>query len=323
MPVPTAMTESYSTLLERVGHYLFGIRSSFSADQTTDIENAIQDGLRDVYGAHDWSFFRPLETISTVAPYATGTIQIASGVVTLTGGTFPAWAANGTINVANEYYEVATRDGNTQVTLEDTSVTVAAGSGYELIRLEYDLAAGFESIETRLTYEPGKSNYYPPVMMRDDRFVRELQQDDPFTDRPLYFSIRTTQFDPTAGSLRTLSFWPYPDAVYRITGRMTLRPTMVDATNEFPIGGEILSQLILEACMAAAERLYDESEGVHTKRFQESLPLAILADQKASSPTTLGRDAPRGQQYGNSMYDYDYWARSVRIGNITLDGTDL
>src|SRR5688500_6898523 len=40
------MVASYSSLLERVGHYLFGIRASFSSDQTTDIEECIKDGLR-------------------------------------------------------------------------------------------------------------------------------------------------------------------------------------------------------------------------------------------------------------------------------------
>ncbi|MHC4705416.1 MAG: hypothetical protein ACYTFQ_33145 [Planctomycetota bacterium] len=90
-----AMVASYSSLLERVGHHLFGIRSGYTSDQTTDIEECIKDGLHDVYTAHPWSFFRPVKEITTTAPYSTGTITVASGVVTLTSGTFPSWAAVG------------------------------------------------------------------------------------------------------------------------------------------------------------------------------------------------------------------------------------
>lgn len=313
---PGGMPTNYSDLLERVGHHLFGIRSGYSADQVNDIENAITDGLRGVYSAHRWSFFHPLEQITTVAPYDTGTIEVVDGVVTLTDGTFPSWAANGVIKVDDEYQEVNTRDSDSQITLEDTSVDVDAGSGYELSRLEYDLPTGFESIDNCLTYQPGQSNFYPPVEMRDDRYIRSKQQDDPYTDRPLYFSLRTGEFDPTVGSRRRISFYPIADAAYVMTARMTLRPVAIDAVNQFPVGGEMLSQLILEACLASAERLYDETEGVHTKRFQELLPLAIRNDQLVSSPTQLGPDVPKGE-------NADLVSRSVLIGAITLDSVEL
>jgi hypothetical protein len=68
-----AMTVSYSSLLERVGHFLFGLRTGFSSDQTDDIEMCIEDGLRRVYTAHNWSFFRPVKTITT----ASGTYSYA------------------------------------------------------------------------------------------------------------------------------------------------------------------------------------------------------------------------------------------------------
>lgn len=307
---------SYYSLLERVGHYLFGIRSGFSADQTNDIKDCIKDGLHDVHTAHSWSFFRPLKEITTTAPYSTGTVEIVDGVVTLTTGTFPSWAAVGSMYVDGEYYDVDSRDGDTQVTLEDTSVDVDAGTSYTLYRLEYDLPTGFESIETRLTYEPGKSDFYPPVEMRDDRFIREKQQDDPYTDRPVYFSVRTVEFDPTVGSLRRLSFYPLADAAYIMYARMKLRPTMIDETNLYPIGAETLSQLMLEACLAAAERNFEEQLGTHTKRFMELLPLAIRADLEMTSPTTLGKDAPRDQAG-------DWQSRRILVGDITLNGTTM
>lgn len=315
------MVARYASLLERVGHFLFGIRSSFSADQTDDIEDCIRDGLHDVYTAHAWSFFRPVKPITTTAPYSTGTITVAAGVVTLAGAgaAFPSWAASGVLEVDDDYYEVSTRDGSTQLTLEDTSVTAAALSTYELSRPEYDLPTGFESIEGPLTYEPGKSDYYPPVEFRHDDELRKRQQDDPYNDRPLYFSVRMVEFDPTVGSLRRITFYPTPDDAYVLTARMKLRPVTIDSSNQYPIGGEMLAQVILEACLAAAERNFDDGENVHTKRFQELLPAAIDADKLASSPTNLGPDAPRSGLSGMS----NYWSRAARMGAVSLDGVDL
>jgi len=311
-----AMAVSYTSLLERVGHFLFGIRSGFSADQTTDIEECIKEGLHDVYTAHSWSFFRPVKEIPTTAPYTTGTITVASGVVTLSGGTFPSWAAVGVLKLDNEYYDVDTRDGDTQITLEDTSVTDATASSYELGRPEYDLAATVEAIEGDLVYEPGQSDFYPPVRQKHDGEIRRLRQDDPYHDRPIYYGIRTVEFDPTVGSRRRLSLYPTPDAAYVFKARMKLRATMIDSTNLYPVGAESLSQVITEACLAAAERNYDEQEGRHTKQFEQLLPLAIAEDQEMTSPTSLGADAPAGE-------NTDLTARVVRVGAITLEGTTL
>jgi hypothetical protein len=317
------MVTSYNSLMERVGHYLFGIRSGFSSDQTDDIEDCIHDGLHDVYTAHQWSFFRPVEDISTTAPYATGTVTIAAGVVTLTGGTFPSWAADGILKVSNSYYSIASRDGNTQITLDDTSVTVAAASAFQLGRPEIELSSSFEAIsgDSDLTYYPDQNDLYPPVRQRHDRQIRTWQQDDPYYDRPIYYSVRTVEFDPTTGSRKRLALYPTPDAAYVLRVPMILRPTMIDSTNQYPVGGETLAQVILEACLAAAERNYDEENKRHTERFGQLLPLAIRADMEKSAPTSLGPDMPKGER-GRGLYD-DYWLRSSRIGTLTLDGDSL
>jgi len=312
----STMVASYSSLLERVGHHLFGVRSGFTADQTDDIEECIGDGLRKVYAAHSWSFFRPIETITTVAPYATGTVTIASGVVTLVGGTFPSWSAVGVLKVGNDYYDVNTRDSNTQLTLEDTSVTQATAASYELGRPEYDLPTSFEAIEGDLTYEPGQSDFYPPIRQIDDGQLLRLQQDDPYHDRPIYYGIRTVEFDPTVGSRRRLTLYPTPDAAYVIKARMKLRATMIDSTNIYPVGGETLAQLITESCLSSAELNYDEQPGRHTDQFMAMLSLAISADNEMTSPTSLGPDAPRDETR-------DVVSRSVRMGDVTLDGVTL
>jgi hypothetical protein len=323
MTTPAAMTVSYNNLLERVGRFLFGQRSGYSDSETFDIEDCIRDGLRTVYAAHDWSFFKPIEDIATTAPYTTGTITVVNGVVTLAGAgaAFPSWAADGLLKADDGYYSVASRGGNTQITLDDTSVAIAAGTTYELARPEIPLAAAFEAVsnDSDLTYYPDQNELYPPVQMRHDVAIRTWQQDEPYFDRPIYYSVRTVEFDPTVGSRKVLAFYPAPDEAYVLRVPMILRPTMIDADNLYPVGGETLAAVITEACLASAESNLDDGEGIHKKRFLELLPLAIRADQEKSSPTSLGPDAPRNGRSGMS----NYWSRAARMGAVSLDGVDL
>lgn len=321
MTTPAAMTVSYTSLLERVGRFLFGQRSGYSDSETFDIEDCIRDGLRRTYAAYDWSFFKPIEDVSTTAPYTTGTIEVVDGVVTLTDGTFPSWAADGLLSADNGYYSVASRDGNTQITLDDTSVDIDSGTTYELGRPEIPMPAAFEAVagDSELTYYPDQNELYPPVRQRHDQAIRKYEMDDPYFDRPIYYSVRTVEFDPTVGSRKVLAFYPTPDAAYVLRCPMILRPVFIDADNPYPVGGETLSAVIQEACLAAAEHNLDDGEGVHEKRFLELLPAAIRADQERSSPTTLGPDAPGGGRQTMS----DYWLRSARLGAVSLDGETL
>jgi hypothetical protein len=320
-----AMVASYSSLLSEVGEEMFGLATGLSLDQTDKVERCIKHGLRRVYAAHEWSFFRPLKDLVTTAPYSTGTVEIVAGVVTLTGGTFPSWAADGLLKASSNYYSVASRDSGTQITLDDTSVAVSAASSFDLGRPEIPLDDDFIDLsgDRNLNYYPDQNELYPPVREKHDQAIRAYQQNDPYYDRPVFFSIRQAEFNPTVGSRKRLAFYPTPDAAYVLRCPQIIRPTMIDAINQFPVGAEMLSQVITEACMAASEKLYDDKPGEHDDEFMKLLPLAIAADQERSSPTSLGSDAPRDEYRSGGLADSYYWLRSSRIGGVSIDGTGL
>lgn len=70
--------------------------------------------------------------------YDEGTVGIVNGVVTLTGGVFPGWAApsgesKSTIRIVGlPNYTINSLDGDTQLTLDDLTVNVASGTEYEV-----------------------------------------------------------------------------------------------------------------------------------------------------------------------------------------------
>lgn len=79
--------------------------ASLPTDDAAYVTDIIASGLRQFYTpatlgeryGHSWSFLRPATTLTTSAPYSTGTITVVAGVVTLASGTFPSWAADGEI----------------------------------------------------------------------------------------------------------------------------------------------------------------------------------------------------------------------------------
>ena len=250
----TSLAVTFGDLRDRIAYALYGIRdhTDASTTQLTDINYCLEDGMRRVYVSHDWSFYRPVKTITTVA---------------------------------------------------DTYA--------------YDLPSGYESIETKMSYAPGESDFYPPVEQRSDRYIRKRQQDDDETGRPLYFSVRTKEYDLTLGSQRQLILYPTPDDAYVLYARMILRPVASDTTGVYPVGAEIMSQLFIEACLAAVERNYDEvKDGEHEDLFRQMLAAAIARDVEATAPTTLGPDAPKGE---NRLEE----ARSLLIGTVTYNGTTM
>jgi hypothetical protein len=185
--------------------------------------------------------------------------------------------------------------------------------------------AAFDTVanDSDLAFYPGPDQWYPSVRQRHNSTIRKLEADHPEFNRPVFYTIRTERFDPTVGSRKSLAFYPAPDAAYTLRVPMILRPVDIDESNPYPIGGEMLSQVILEACLAAAEHNYEEREHVHEKRFLELIALAIRNDQDRSSPTSLGRDMPRGESGKFGVFDYDYRSREQRISGISLNGNEL
>lgn len=113
---------------------------------------AILQAYRDLPNMRSWNYYYRRKPVLTVASYNTGTIAYdhtggsSERLVTLTGGTFPTWAARGRIILNSVHYDVESYLSSTTLTLtanSNPSEDIAAGTTYTLYRNTYPLPADY------------------------------------------------------------------------------------------------------------------------------------------------------------------------------------
>ena len=294
------------------------------ADQVEQIDSYIQSGYRNFINAapldgvlqtHEWSFMRPVTTITTIASYSTGTVTIVDGVVTLASGTFPSFGtARGELKLTETgaSYAVSTRDSSTQLTLTDTTLDADALSEYELSFPTYDLPDDWGSFIGDLTYPPGTSDFYPPVPIVGEGMLRAKRQMAVWTGRPTLAAHRPKTFVATTGQRFELLFDPSPDSAYTLTYKYNANPNRLTATNKYHLGGMRHSECVLESILAVAEARVNDNAGIHAMKFKELLAASIAFDKTQGSPDYLGLNIDRSDgvvldphRYPVSLVTYD------------------
>jgi hypothetical protein len=177
----------------------------------------------------------------------------------------------------------------------------------------YDLPSDFDGFDENLLTWPAGEGYYRPIPIVPYNDIRRALSQNNTTGRPTHAAIIAVEYDGTVGSKRQIVFYPTPDDAYTFTGQMRLRWKMIDGTDEYPIGGEIVADAIIEGCMAAGERMLDDAPGVHAEAFTAALEAAIRQDKEATSPPTLGQDG------GPLDVDGRLLSRAALMGDVTFN----
>lgn len=277
-----------------------GAGSAWSTETAARLSGIILTGLRRVYYpdlvaksgvVHEWSFLKIDETLTSSEPYDTGTVTIVAGVVTLVGGTWPAWAAQGELEVDGDYYTVASRDGDTQITLNDTTLAADALTTYTLIRLAYDLPDDFDSMRSEFSYAVGHAEYYPPLKRTTLQDLRQKRRHNKETSYPTHCAIRPKTFVAATGQRWEILLQPPADAAYTWEYEYKAHVSFSTEADVYFRGGNAIAELIEESCLAVAEQRFREDGGrEHTDLFMMRLAAAVDADRNNASPETLGPD---------------------------------
>lgn len=116
-------------------------------------KRAVMEAMRRLYNITSvWSIYKARYNFTANAPYTTGTItyDATTRVVTLTGGTFPSWAARGRLRIATLPYTIETRNSDTSITLKLDSCPasdITTATTFELFQETYPLPVNFKRSE--------------------------------------------------------------------------------------------------------------------------------------------------------------------------------
>ena len=323
----SSLSVSWIELQQEVGWFLDAGRTigSFLPAQLTAVTNCVQSGVRKVYYppaidkttvGYEWSWLRPTTTIEFYASYSTGTITVVSGVVTLTvAGTFPSWAADGVISAGGGNYTVNTRDGDNQVTLDDTSVNIDAGTAYGLSQEDYTLPDNFGRIMGQIHWPTDE--YRTPLEQVAVGKMLAMRGHSQRTGPPRRFAIRYKPSDGSGGQRQELMIYPRSDISKTMNYQFEAYSGKLTDANPYPLGGMQLAELYTESCLAVAELRMNDEQGLHTQEFQRLLIDAVARDRKRSARVygnfghveergigVMGRNFRRG--YTGTTYPISY-----------------
>lgn len=272
-----------------------------NAYKLVDVNDSISAGLLRFYRSHAWEFLNPVIEVPLYARYTTGTITVVNGVVTLSGGTFPAWAAAGEL-VCGELYSIASRDGNTQLTLNDTTINIAASTSYVLSQLNYELPDDFGGFTTKkLHFRASDQTTTMDVWLTSNDTIDDYRRVFDYSDYTLRAStIVRPRSAATTGTRYNLRLWPGPMAAGRLIGRARVHPNMLTGTDplKYPYGGMLHGPAIDAACKhEACMRFKEAYDGRYLGEFKDFLKESKTRDAEAFSPKTLGFELGTGPTY--------------------------
>jgi hypothetical protein len=152
-----------------------------------DIRQSIEFAYREIYGAHNWSYYYKHGRIWTNRPYSDGLVDFdpQSHVATLSGGVFPAWAADGYVRIGTAVHRVDQRIDDTHISLIPPlapMVTLTA-SPYMLYQDTYLLPAELVSCDQAM-YENafgGLAYSHPREWLFAERYIYQSGMPQAFT----------------------------------------------------------------------------------------------------------------------------------------------
>jgi hypothetical protein len=190
-----------------------------------DARRASIHALRELGNAHNWTYYYAKGRLTTVAPYATGTIQYDhtggayERLVTLTGGLWPDWAASGTLDIGNVNYEVYARIDSTRLQLSTNSnpgADISTDTAFTIFRDTYPLPSNFQAMgelqiatQSRILHPE-----HPSTWLSRQRIWRG-------TATPFSYAILG---DPNFQNTLAIGFYPPPDNLYSMDYLYKRRP---------------------------------------------------------------------------------------------------
>lgn len=202
------------TFEDAIDFVLDSFGSERSARNVRNAKRAILASLNELPNKRNWTYYYRRYPVVTVAPYSTGTVTYdhTGGTherqLTLSGGTWPAWAAFGTVNIDRNFYNVESRKSDTVLTLDSVTNPGAdiSSSSYQIFRDNYPLPDDYLAMD-RLVDLTGVGLALTYVSPGDYHQAARIQRQ---LGMPTYFTVQRSLDER---SKNALFFGPPPRQV--------------------------------------------------------------------------------------------------------------
>lgn len=245
-------TRYLTTYYDVVDHLMDFLGSSASGTRDRgECRRAVLEALREIVNLHRWSYYHQIGRVNTVASYETGTVEYdhTGGVyerqLTLTGGTWPTWAQNGTVIIDSVPYDVFDRKSDSVVTLSSNSnpgADVAASTTYRLYRDSYPLPSNFATLTSDVHDLNSKAtlSYIKPGDWHNQRTWSNSGGVPSFytiVGDPNYHDIQTIRFQPSPTAATAYGFLYKRNARRLLTEEYSTGTVTASGTNVTISGG--------------------------------------------------------------------------------------
>ena len=268
---------------------------------------------------HEWSFLNIFDSIEFVTSYSTGTISSSLEVVTLTGGTWPSWAAQGKLWVDDKQLEVASRTSDTVIVLQTALDIDFTAETYQLRGYYYDLPDDFGGIDSA-EFTVSTTRSLEPIRLTrvSDRAMRE-QQNVNISGTPYRYALTPRIPTITDSGHWAVSFGPdLADTATLVDYRYKAIPPLLDGTAHiYPYGGDEHGQTIIASLVDVVHQQIHNSFEKHAP-FLEQLAASVMQDRQNSAPHNLGVSRSGYEDYPYDIDDVLYDWHSHTHPTVTL-----
>jgi len=248
-------------------------------------------------GGYKWNWMSPLDSFNTVVEYKTGTVEAVLGDVeiTLTGGTWPDWVADGATLIitdalgADHSFTVSERTGAD--TLDLTSAWDHADEDTMSYEIHYhpdyyELPAAFGGLVGERMWIMS-TIYYPPLLVRTFEQIAPYALAVQTPGIPRYAAIVPAEYVAATGQRYQVDLWPTPDTDYAIGYQYNVNLDAV-AAGEYPAGGPQCAQAMKACCKAQAELLQAGGAAGHYYQLALQELASAIAHDMGMRPNNAG-----------------------------------
>lgn len=187
----------------------------------TEVREIVDESLAYLAMVKQWPYLQARGVINTVASYSIGTVAITNGlsILTLTGGTWPTWAASGAVYINNSWVTVSTRDSATQLTINGAyGEQTETAASFIISQHAYTLPTDLMRITG--VYFGQNWPYTVEVSSAKLDMYRDLWQTG--NAFPYCWAITASQF----------MVWPYPSTTHRVNLLYYKRPALLVSASD-------------------------------------------------------------------------------------------